>query len=767
MMSEELHRPIPGFQRTLIINTAVPIAVGLLLAGLLGWQYAAIRATSHWVGKSIEVTKQANVVASRLNHAAETRVAYRLDSAPAQREAYRQALLAAEGEVGALVQAVHVDPGQLARAQAISEAFETWRNFTERVEAPTSPTSAQLMSDTREAVSAFRFAETGQLERRQRELFEQSRLTSLIGLFGLGIALLFFMLFSVRQYRMLSEAYRSSFARLYAQNEQLAAQTEELEAQTEELNVLTQRQREQNELLETRVAERTAAAEAARVSAEEANRAKSMFLANMSHELRTPLNAILGYSEMLMEEAEEEGNASTGADLAKINHAGRHLLRLINDVLDLSKIEAGKMELLLEEVEPGALAAEVADTVRPLVARQGNAFEVTIASGLPPMQTDATKLRQALLNLLSNAAKFTQDGSIRLVVAPTTIDQAPAVRFEIHDTGIGLEPAQLDRLFTDFTQADASTTRRYGGTGLGLAITRRFAHMLGGDVTVESEPGRGSRFAIALPVCAPGGLPSGERPGPSAPSVTPSDAPLVLAIDDDPTMRELLARALAKEGYRVATAASGTEGLRLARAMRPAAIILDVLMPGLDGWDVLAMLKSDAELAAIPVIVASMVDDRSRGIVLGAADFMVKPIDRARLGETIGRLMAPARGRVLVVDDDPDQRAMMRRALERDGHEVLEAADGHAALALMTERPPDLVVLDLVMPGMDGFELLEALQHRLPLRDVPIVVVSGKDLCEAERERLARSVEAVLAKGGDGTDVIATVRRRIGHVIGK
>jgi signal transduction histidine kinase/DNA-binding response OmpR family regulator len=761
-MTEELPRPEPGFQRTILVNAAVPVAVGGLLACLLGFQYAAIRDAGDWVARGVRVSQRVNQIAEEANAAVEQRIIWREGHSKTAHQAFGLHLARIRGELAALEYEVADNADQSARARLMRRRLEAWRSHVEAVGMRYDPLEDRRLNEARRALSDLRVAETDKLAARQRDLTDLSGLTNAVGLGGLGLALLFFLAFSVRQYRLLAEAYGASFSRLAAQKEELAAQTEELEAQAEELNALYRQQRDQNELLEAEVARRTREAVAARDAAEEASRAKSMFLANMSHELRTPLNAILGYSEMLMEEAEDGGEASTVADLGKINHAGKHLLRLINDVLDLSKIEAGKMDLLVEAVDPVTLAREVADTVRPLVEQGRNRLMLAIDADLPMMTTDATRLRQSLLNLLSNAAKFTAGGEVRLAIRKATLAGVPAVCFEVADTGIGMTPEQLERLFQEFTQADASTTRRYGGTGLGLAITRRFAGLLGGEVTVASEAGRGSTFTLTLPASAPGAEPVGEALATQVPGVTPATAPLVLAIDDDPIVRELLVRSLAKEGYRVATASSGAEGLRLARVLGPDAITLDVLMPGLDGWDVLAAIKADPDLAHIPVVVATMVDDRSRGVVLGAADFMVKPIDRARLSETIARLVQRDTGPVLLVDDDPDARTLVRRALERDGFQVLEAGDGHGALAIMGAQAPALVVLDLVMPGMDGFALIEALHAREGLQDVPVVVVSGKDLTPAERAHLERSVAAVLAKGAtSGDDVVAAVRRRL------
>ena len=366
--------------------------------------------------------------------------------------------------------------------------------------------------------------------------------------------------------------------------------------------------------------------------AEEANAAKSAFLANMSHELRTPLNAIIGYSEMLEEEAEDAGQGALIPDLAKIRAAGKHLLDLINAVLDLSKIEAGKTDLYPETFAIADLVESTVSITQPLVATNGNTLEVRCPTAIGAMRADPTKVRQALFNLLSNAAKFTSAGRITLSVSRETADDAEWVQFAVCDTGIGLTPEQRERLFQEFTQADPSTTRTYGGTGLGLALSRRLCRLMGGDIAVESALGAGSTFTIRLP--AGGG---GAQAGPAGRDATASaaQAPVapggILVIDDDPQVRELLRRFLTKEGFRVLDASGGEEGLRLARAARPEAILLDVLMPGMDGWGVLGALKADPTLSAIPVVMLSIIDDKTRGYALGAAGYLTKPFDRGRL----------------------------------------------------------------------------------------------------------------------------------------
>ena len=480
---------------------------------------------------------------------------------------------------------------------------------------------------------------------------------------------------------------------------------------------------------------------------EMASEHKSAFLASMSHELRTPLNAIIGYSEMLHETAQDEGQEEFLPDLVRIRDAGRHLLGLINDILDLSKIEAGKMDLYLEEVDLTGLVEEVRSIVEPLAAANANRLEIVCPPALGTFRTDRTKLKQSLLNLLSNAGKFTHDGRVRLEVKPA----AGELSFIVSDTGIGMSEEQQSRLFQAFSQADVSTTRQYGGTGLGLAITKHFCEMLGGTIAVDSAPGRGSTFTITLPdrgraMPAAAAIPAGA-----------ADAALVMVVDDDPDARDLLAATVRREGYRVIEATDGEAALALARRWRPDVVTLDVLMPRMDGWAVMTALKSDPDLAAIPVIIVTVLADRGIAVSLGAAEFLTKPVDRPRLAATI-RQHVYGSGVVLVVDDDSESRLLARRHLDRLGWEAAEAEDGAGALQWLAQNPrPAMILLDLLMPGMNGFVFLEEIARHAAWRDIPIVILTAMPLGMAERELLAGRTREVIAKGPD--DLAQALRR--------
>ena len=510
--------------------------------------------------------------------------------------------------------------------------------------------------------------------------------------------------------------------------------------------------RDYRDHLEEIVAQRTAELEIvndqlaeAKLTAEDANHAKSSFLASMSHELRTPMNAIIGYSEMLLEDAQDDGNDDLASDLSKIRGAGRHLLALINDVLDLAKIEAGKMDLFVESFELRELLDDVESTVDALVQKKRNRFQLEVDGELGAVRADLTKVRQILFNLISNAAKFTEEGLITLSVSRSQDADGDWIDYAVSDTGIGIPADKIGGLFDEFSQVDASTTRDYGGTGLGLSITKRFCDMMGGEVAVESELGSGSTFRVRLPAQVQ--EPAEELQASADASVPVPESASILVIDDDPIACDLIRRSLERDGHTVAIANGADEGIQLARELRPQLITLDILMPGKDGWSALRELKSDPYLSEIPVVMISMIEGSEMGYSLGATDFLSKPVDRDQLRVLLSRYaISPETGQVLVVDDEENTRALLRRVLEKQGYAVAEAANGREALERVAERRPDLILLDLMMPVMDGFEFTNRLRAVDAWCDIPVIVATAKDLTSEDRAALSGLVEGVLQK---------------------
>jgi signal transduction histidine kinase/DNA-binding response OmpR family regulator len=493
----------------------------------------------------------------------------------------------------------------------------------------------------------------------------------------------------------------------------------------------------------------------AKEAAESANRTKSTFLANMSHELRTPLSAIIGYSEILQDEFADTPNAGYSADLERIRLAGLRLLDIIQNILDLARIESGKITLDLDDFDVPTLVQEVTFAVQPMIEKNANTLSLHCPEDLGSMYADRAKVRQILFNLLDNAAKFTTQGEITLNISrDTAIDGQDWFNFRVSDTGIGMTRQQCERLFQAFTQAEPATTRKYAGTGLGLAISRRFCQMMGGEITVDSEIGQGSTFAVRLPAMtearpAPSDPPplgvDSARPQPADPKAPSERVCTVLVIDDDPNARDLISRVLLREGLQVECAANGEEGLQRAGTLHPDIIILDVLMPGMDGWAVLAALRARPDMADVPIIMATIVEDQARGFALGATEHLLKPLDGSRLTQILRRYQ-PTAGHVLVVEDDAALADLLRRNLEKEGWRVTVAEDGRAALSRVSERPPDIILLDLLMPGMDGFQFLAELRQNPVWHSIPTVVVTAKDLTPPEIQRLHEYTEHILLK---------------------
>lgn len=495
-----------------------------------------------------------------------------------------------------------------------------------------------------------------------------------------------------------------------------------------------------------------------------ANEAKSQFLANMSHELRTPMNAVIGYSEMLKEEAEDQGAEDFIPDLDRICKASKHLLRLINDVLDLSKVEADKIELYPEPIQINEFIEEVTNGVGPIMAANGNSLKVEKRGDMSKIVNDETRLRQVVLNLLSNAAKFTHDGTVKLSLSRYLEDRRWWLDITVADSGIGMSPEQIQKVFDPFTQADASTTRKYGGTGLGLAISKRYCELMGGTILVESDQDRGSTFTVHVPANLKDG-------GPDTTPITLETEFLgetaergvtILVIDDDASALDLMQRLLVREGYRVLTAEDGRSGLELARTNKPDVITLDALMPEMDGWTVLGELKQDPELSDIPVVMITFVDEPNKGFALGASDYLTKPVERSQLLRILGRIDHPYHKEVLVIEDDDDTRDLICRWLDQEGWSVHRAVDGKEGLDQFRILRPAVVVLDLMMPEIDGFEFLATLRSEFPDDRSRVIVVTAKELVPNDIKRLNGSVERIIHKASaPGEQLLEEISRHL------
>ncbi|GIX48590.1 MAG: hypothetical protein KatS3mg131_2801 [Candidatus Tectimicrobiota bacterium] len=502
--------------------------------------------------------------------------------------------------------------------------------------------------------------------------------------------------------------------------------------------------RQYTEALEAKVAERTQALQETNQKLEAASRHKSEFLANMSHELRTPMNAIIGFTRLVMRRSKDVLAPRQYENLEKILISAEHLLSLINSILDLSKIEAGRIEVYPVEFALAPLIAECVHTVEPVRRSDEVQLVQDLEAGLPPLVTDREKVKQILMNLLSNAVKFTPAGTITV----TARCRGDTLTIAVADTGIGIPEAALTHIFEEFRQVDSSTTRQYGGTGLGLAISRRLARLLGGEITVQSTLGEGSTFTVTLPLRYGAGQPL-PRPAevPAAPALGAEDRQVVLVIDDDPNAIYLLQENLGEAGYRVIGATHAEEGLRKARQLKPYAILLDILMPHKDGWQVLHELKADAATRDIPVVLLSIVDQKALGYRLGAFDYLLKPVDREAILVTLRRI-SPQRRRLLVVDDDPQVAELVRQCLEDEPYLIEAASDGQAALEAIARQQPDVILLDLLMPRLDGFGVLAHLQRHPRHQQIPVIVLTAKPCTREEEARLHERARTIIYKQG-------------------
>ncbi len=535
--------------------------------------------------------------------------------------------------------------------------------------------------------------------------------------------------------------------------------------------------RQQNEDLE-RIANDLAQSKDFARKIEEAARLKSEFLANFSHEIRTPLNGIIGYCDLLAQEEGDRLTAHGRKDLSTIKINAKTLLALINDILDLSKIEAGHAEIVRESVDTEPVVHECAATVRELLKGKDVELRVRIEPRAARAFTDPLKLRQIVLNLLSNAVKFTDCGEVSLALRT----RGDVLVIEIEDTGVGIPPDQLAIIFEKFRQVDGTRTRRAGGTGLGLAIVRELVRVLGGTIAVKSTLGRGSTFTVELTGAiepdsrsagivgesVPAGAPARDsRPVSAALTSASTSTPAssrtrtVLIVDDDPMVLALFRSTLEREGIKVLIACDGMDGLRQARQHRPHAIVLDIRLPDLDGWSVMSVLKVDPDLAAIPVVIISIEEQRARGYALGAVDYLIKPLDVDSLVDVVERAMNAASGSVLVVDDDAELLAVIERQLRNAGLSPITTTDARHALTLLRSHRPALMILDLLMPEMDGFQLL--MEIRRAGIDTPVLVLTGRDLTHGDRRVLREGLAQVILKGGDALDVVVAEAKR--HIL--
>jgi diguanylate cyclase (GGDEF)-like protein len=507
----------------------------------------------------------------------------------------------------------------------------------------------------------------------------------------------------------------------------------------------------------------------------EIDRFKSEFLSNVSHELRLPLTSIIGFSELLLDRIPGDLNPDQEDYIRNMQESGHHLLEIINNLLNLSKLRSGKMEIHYRTFDLAPLIDSVKRTVTPLLAKKGLSIETTVEPGATSLYTDEVKIKQILLNLLSNAIKFTSaGGEIRIRSKLTTLQNRPAVEIAVSDTGIGIRPEDKAKIFEEFQQVDSSYTRDYPGTGLGLTITKQFLDLIGGRIGVESQYGRGSTFTIVFPMQA---VPKPAQPVPAAASEAvevedadaratavpipgsddldrsaPSTLPRILVVEDDPTVGKLLALYLTQEGYHVDHATDGDEAIEKARLLKPFAITLDIMLPRKDGWEVLQKLKQLPETKDIPVLIISIIENRELGFSLGATDYFAKPIDRKALLESFKKLSLTTKIRrkpvnILVIDDDPKILQLIAAILETEGFGVLKAREAEEGINLAIEIQPDLILLDLLMPDVSGFEALERLKLHPTAKNIPVIIFTARTLTEEDRNRLNTRIRGIIQKG--------------------
>ena len=506
------------------------------------------------------------------------------------------------------------------------------------------------------------------------------------------------------------------------------------------------------------------------LEAEDANKAKSQFLANMSHELRTPLNAIIGYSELMEDDLLDAGHKELIPDLHKINDAGLHLLSLINDILDLSKVEAGKMEVFLETFSVNEVISNIVDTIEPLILKNNNNFTVDLPDFDISMTSDITKLKQNMLNLLSNASKFTKQGNVTLKINQCLDDKGiECLDFSIIDSGIGMTSEQITNLFQPFSQADISTTRKYGGTGLGLTITQKFCTMLGGNISVSSIEGEGSTFTMRLPVSADKRAVDAEkrttqhlRTNTINPEKLRFDlenrrpeenekrrkVSTILVVDDDTAVLDILNSILAKDGFNVVTANNGEKGVQLAKELTPDAIILDVIMPGFGGWDVLVHLRTDPISASIPIIMMSFEDEKAAAAANGVPFFMHKPLDKELVLRNVKTCVRKhAAASVLIIEDQLEVRRLYRNIFEEQGWRVYEAGDVDMGITLAKLQRPKLIITDIGLPGKSGVELILKIREENETAHIPIIVASSIDINDPSLNEIKESIVGFFQKG--------------------